>query len=219
MHAVPEILPPSSIKSVSLAELPYQTPLQPPLFARVLRVVRLGLMVCGALSLSAAGGVALVYLGGGPDEALLVSEDEAGPVVVAAAPAKEPDPVAPIQEESAREDAALDAPIRIVEIPPPDFDEPPTDPEAELQLPPEPLVMARLPRPRPDEPIVTGSIGRRDSYPPAPAYDPCEILERLGAPFPVRVRCFHESRGAPPPPSYPAYPPDYRSPQPYTPPW
>jgi hypothetical protein len=222
MHAVTEIPPPSSIKSVSLAELPYQTPLQPPLFARVLGVVRLGLMICGALSLSAAGGVALVYLGGGPDEALLVSE-EAAPLVVAAAPASEQsDSVEPIEDEPVRDEAARDEPIRIVEIPPPpDLDDSLPDLAADVQLQSEllmesePLIVARLPRARPDEPIITGSIGRGDSYAPAPAYDPCEILQRLGAPFPVR--CFQDSRGAPPP--YPTYQPDYRPPHPYTPPW
>jgi hypothetical protein len=55
-----------------------------------------------------------------------------------------------------------------------------------------PVAVARLPRPRPDEPVYTGSIDR-----PAEAHrqpiDPCAALASLGAPLPFRMRC---ERGA-----------------------
>ena len=66
---------------------------------------------------------------------------------------------------------------------------------------------ARLPRPRPDEPVVTGSIARAGQD-HAAAYthyrraDPCEAWNSLG--MPLRFRCVRETRVEPR--YYPAYP-------------
>jgi hypothetical protein len=194
-----------SIKSVSLADLQAQDS-RPTFAARAIRLAKIGLMAWGALSLSAVGGVALVYLQGGPDGDLLVSEQDIE------APDK-PDESPRVLELVART-TTLPEPASFAEVENADAEEP-----APTTVSPEPIVLARLPRPRPDEPIVTGSIDRRDWFErPSPRYDdPCEFLARLGAPLPVRVRCLQESRAAPP--RYPPSPPEYRPPQPYVVPW
>jgi hypothetical protein len=208
MHALlAETGAPDSIKSVSLADLERQDEARPPLFARIVHLVKVGLMVWGALSLSAAGGIALVYLQGGPDDALLVGDKE-----TAIPETRDEPPTKPIGQT-----ASLPAPVSIAETDPAEAEESFVAP-AVAEAPPEPLILARVPRPRPDEPIVTGSIGRRDAFPPSPAYaDPCQILERIGAPLPVRIRCLNDSHAAAPP--YPSYPPNYPPPQPYARPW
>jgi hypothetical protein len=200
---------PDSIKSVSLAELADQADPRPPLLTRVAHLVKVGLMVWGALSLSAAGGIALVYLQGGPDEALLVGDEE-----TAIPEPRDAPPARPVEQT-----ASLPEPMSVAEVEPAGAEESFVAPPVAAGLPElEPVILARLPRPRPEAPIITGSIGRRDSYPPSPAYaDPCAILERIGAPLPVRLRCLNDNRAAAP--SYPPYPPNYRPPQPYVVPW
>jgi hypothetical protein len=83
------------------------------------------------------------------------------------------------------------------------------------------IVEARLPRPRPDEPIITGSIERpratRNRY-----ASPCDALARIGARFSIAIRCHREARVYAPPPAPP--PPAtqtgyaYPQPSPYRPP-
>jgi hypothetical protein len=75
-----------------------------------------------------------------------------------------------------------------------------------------PIIAARLPRPRPDEPAETGSIGATAAA-HGRVYGPCAALADLGAAFAFRVRCTRETRAYAPPPG-----PYYYYPQPYSPP-
>ncbi len=83
----------------------------------------------------------------------------------------------------------------------------PAKPEVLTPAVPVEAELARLPRPRPDEPMITGSIAQL-SDPAARRYaqnrhaDPCDAWNSLGLPF--RLRCVHESQAAP------SYQPDYR---------
>ena len=75
---------------------------------------------------------------------------------------------------------------------------------------------ARLPRPRPDEPVFTGSVARADLSPrPAAArgFGPCEALNQIGASLAFHVRCQRQAYAPPPPPRY------YYEPRPYYPPY
>ncbi len=189
---------PDSVKSVSLAEL--ASP-RPSLFRRTLRLARIALMAWGAISLGAIAGIAAYYLNGGSDAVLLVSENQAAPSPPIAEP--RPERLAALVETA---DAPIDtAPPAVVM------------PEAMMFRIPEPIVEARVPRPRPEAPIITGSIGP-PAYDPnyvaparRPAFDPCAALRNLGSPFPFRVRCSQQSRVYAPPRQY--------YPQPYHPPY
>ncbi len=160
-----------SIKSVSLQDL---VNMRPPFFGRMREIAKTGLMIWGAVSLSAAAGYAALHLQGGPAEPVLRQD---GPAVERSGPA------AAI--------ASVAAPVRSEEL---------------AAGEPSRTELARLPRPRPDEPIVTGSIAPED--PAARRYaqnryaDPCDAWNSLGLPF--RLRCIRESRAAP------SYQQDYR---------
>jgi hypothetical protein len=62
---------------------------------------------------------------------------------------------------------------------------------------PEPQQSARMPKPRPDEPVVTGSISSAAPRPVAPRRyadsrrrDPCQVLQAITSRLPLRVHCF-----------------------------
>jgi hypothetical protein len=195
---------PYGVRSLSLEEI-VTAPPPLPIWRRILRFIRIAVTAWGVISLGAVSGVAYYYLSGEPDAALLVSQeplplaiaDEAEPAAAVAQP--EPERVA-VAGDRAPSAEAVFAPAAFPEL---------------SGLEPSPLTAdARLPRPRPDEPIITGSLG-------PPRYDPdyvpkhrrrignpCTTLRNLGAP----IRCGNQARVYSPPPV-----PEY-FPRPYQPP-
>jgi hypothetical protein len=191
------------VRSLSLEEIVGQGP-PLPLLARIVKFGKIALIAWGAISLGAAGGVATYYLRGASPTPLLVADQ---PKPTAGKPAV-------AEPQTPRVASATDAGLDAADM----FG--PADQPSALSLSP-PMIEARLPRPRPEDPIVTGSIGR-PAYDPnyAPPIrrrivDPCTALRNLGAP----IRCSNRRRHvyvAPQPP--PSPPPAQYYPQPYHPP-
>ena len=188
-----------TIKSVTLADLQFGRPSP---FDRIAGFAKTALILWGALSFGAATGIALYYIAGVAGGPVLVSETQAADAIVAEA----------VDER----DASL------AEIPPhlADYIDSKADDVVE---PSAPAVAARLPRPRPDEPVITGSIepvkdARAEYIEPQdarPQYaGPCEALQALGARFIFGLRCDRQTRAyqpAPQPLSY--YPTPYQPPR------
>ncbi len=237
MHAISDGTARSdSVKSLTLYDLaatPRRLP-SPPAFqipdlgtivpvARIVDLARKAVMAWGLISLGAVAGMTAYYSNGGADSLLLARDaatasDIAGPQVHLAALLEIPD--------------APDAASTRFALPP--TPAPPTRQpiaavgavEAPALNEPPPIVEARLPRPRPEEPIFTGSIGTPADAPyysaprGRPSRDPCLALRNLGAPFLFGSRCYRQSRASPPPPPVIYEPPPQRqyAPQPYQPP-
>ena len=189
---------PYGVRSLSLEEIVTQPP-PLPLWRRLLRLIRIAVMAWGVISLGAIAGMAAYYLHGEPETALLVSEEQS-PVV----PAKPKlDRVAAAFEVAPPAEAVF-APAALREL--------------SLLARSPATIDARLPRPRPDEPVITGSLGP-PRYDPdyAPTHqrriaNPCTTLRNLGAP----IRCGNQARVySPPSPPQPV--PEYY-PRPYQPP-
>jgi hypothetical protein len=194
---------PFGVRSLSLEEIVTQPP-PLRLWRRVLRFTRIAVTAWGVISLGAVAGMAAYYLNGEPDTGVLVSEGQMPPKA-APAPSSEPDRIAVAFDLAPPADAVF-APAAL-----PEFSR--LEPSAAMMDP-------RLPRPRPDEPIFTGSLGPPRSGPPrydpdyAPTYrrriaNPCTTLRNLGAP----IRCGNQARVYSPPPPAPEY-----YPRPYQPP-
>jgi hypothetical protein len=185
-----------TIKSVSLADLEFGRPSP---FDKFAGLAKMALMLWGALSFGAAAGTA-AYFVAGSTEPILVSERKVEKPKDLEAPAA-PERVAAIAEAEPSIKEYVDS----------------GEPQV-LNIPEPVVVEARLPRPRPDEPIITGSIERpraaRNRY-----ATPCDALARLGARFAISIRCHREARVyAPPPPPASASQARYDYPQPYRPP-
>jgi hypothetical protein len=191
---------PYGVRSLSLEEIVTQAPPR-----RILRYMRIAVMAWGVISLGAVTGMAAYYLNGESSTALLVSESQTPPKAAAAEPA--PDRVA-MAVDAAPSAEAVFAPAALPEL---------SGLERSAAI-----IDARLPRPRPDEPIITGSLGPTRYGPPRydPEYvpthrrrisNPCTTLRNLGAP----IRCGNQARvyAPPPPPPVPEY-----YPRPYQPP-
>ena len=199
-----ETLAPSTehygVRSLSLEEIVGQV--RQPLLVRIARFGKVMLIAWGAISLGAAGGIATYYLGGGSGESILLSEQApAKPAKSKTVPDAQPTRIATADSDDG---ANLFAPA----------DQP------SMLNPSPPIMEARLPRPRPDEPVITGSIGR-PAYDPdyAPPIrrrivDPCTALRNLGAP----IRCSSQRRVHVAPEPAPPPPPVVYYPQPYHPP-
>ena len=233
MGAVTQFWPDDAVKSVSLADMlpPKAPPRRPlaaafPFFARLVNLLKIGLMAWGAISLGGVAGISAFYLSGMSDAPLLTAA-KMHPAYAA------PAGTAPAAERLA---ALIDAPLPMTA--PPFSLQRPAAPVAASPLPPPatasepaPIVEARLPRARPGDAIITGSITPSDSgrdwtgRAPRSALDPCNALKNLGAPFLFGNRCGPYTHVYPPPPRefdrVTAYPPppahDY-APRPYQPP-
>jgi hypothetical protein len=275
-----------SVKSISLWELvntkpppepdywakkPSFWPKKPSLFARSIKLAKLGLMALGILSVGALAGIGNYFLNGvsgtplfaTEDTQSLASESTAPPVsedfsieeLVTAAdelPPLEATPESPTASPNERLAALLDQPETPASVVPPAIlkqvsmfrtpaprEEAPSPAVNEAQ--PLPSDDVRLPRSRPDEPIITGSI-RRSTLEPQQAADrkaaakpsrwqrfgPCAALRSLKVPYLFGNRCGRYTRYDPPPPRQgvrvvaepaPAPAPARQySPQPYQPP-
>ena len=196
---------PYGVRSLSLEEIVTAAP-PLPIWRRILRFMRIAVTAWGVISLGAVSGVAYYYLNGEPDAALLVSQESESLVIAdqADSPA-----AAPAQPETERVAVAVDgAPSAEAVFAPAAL------PELSGLAPSSPTAEARLPRPRPDEPIITGSLG-------PPRYDPdyvprhrrrignpCTTLRNLGAP----IRCGGQARAYSPPPVPEYYPRPYQPP-------
>jgi hypothetical protein len=206
---------PYGVRSLSLEEI-VSAPPPLPLWRRALRFIRIAVTAWGVISLGAVSGVAAYYLNGEPETALLIGEDEVSLEerlsLVArdvALPPPEATPAVPAPTletayvESAPPADAVFAPAALQEV--------------STLAPSAQTADVRLPRPRPDEPVITGSLGppRYDpDYRPAhrrriDLRSPCTTLRNLGAP----IRCGGQARAYTPPPAAPDYPP-----RPYQPP-
>ncbi len=179
-----------AIKSVSLADLQFDRPSR---FDWLKSLTRTVLMLWGALSFGAAAGTAAYYFAGSSGEPILVSQTKPAPDTLATV----------IKSDAALADIAAHASDDVAL---------PADPPLASDF----VVEARLPRPRPDEPVYTGSIEI-----PRPVHvrhaTPCEALARLGARF-FGLRCREEARAyAPPPRPHVYYSEPY--PEPYQPPY
>lgn len=191
---------PYGVRSLSLEEIVTRPP-PLPLWRRFLRFVRIAVIAWGVISLGAVAGMAAYYLNGEANTALLAGEGPAPPKATPAEP--EPDRVA-VAVDTAPPAEAVFAPAALPELSGLERSSPLTD--------------ARVPRPRPDEPVITGSLGppRYDpDYVPTHRRriaDPCTTLRNLGVP----IRCGNQARVySPPPPPLPV--PEYY-PRPYQPP-
>jgi hypothetical protein len=159
-----------SIKSLSLQDI---VNARPPLFRRAVEIAKTALMIWGAISLSAAAGYATLQLQRSA-EPVLKSERTAVATTDKARPA------APTRR----------AAQKLVG---------PTEGARASRETSDQALAARLPRPRPEDPIITGSIPRvqpdHRRYAQARYDDPCEAWNSLGMPF--RLRCVRESELAP----------------------
>lgn len=190
---------PYDVRSLSLEEIISQD-LRPPLLKRLANFVKVAVLAWGVISLGAVAGIAAYYLSGEPETALAVSEVPQPPKLLSVKP--KPDRVA-VAIDTVPTATDVFAPATLPTL------------SGLGALPP--IAEARVPRPRPDEPIVTGSLGppRYDPY-YVPAHrrrivDPCIALRNLGAP----VRCGRQVRAyapPPPPPRAEYYPRPYQPP-------
>jgi hypothetical protein len=200
---------PYGVRSLSLEEI-ITAPPPLPLWRRAVRFIRIAVTAWGVISLGAVSGIAAYYLNDEPETALLVSEshaslDERLSAIAIDDPLPQPEatPAAPppVLEVAAIESApsadAVFAPAVLPEI-------------STLERSPQ-TTDVRLPRPRPNEPVITGSLGP-PRYDPnyAPTHrrrinlrNPCTTLRNLGAP----IRCGGEARAYTPPPAAPEYRP------------
>ncbi len=191
MDAIPQqALVTRPVTSVSFADLEFDRPSR---FDWLKSLGRTALMLWGALSFGAAAGTAAYYFTGSGGEPILVSQQKKAATETLAT-AVETDPT-------------------LAQLPPhlSDYVAPPADPSLATRF----VVEARLPRPRPDEPVYTGSI--EPMPPPRVARsrfaDPCEAFARFGARFLFGMRCRQETRvDAPPPPPRNYYPQPYQAP-------
>jgi hypothetical protein len=167
MRGRAEFLGDDTIKSISLADMlpPNAPPRRPftagfPFFARMVNPVNIALMASGAFWLGAFAGMSAFYLVG--------AVDPLGPATVSA-PASTNASAPPAAEcLAALIDAALPPTMTAASLSReaatapnvPRADLAPTPATAAPALAPNPtmIVQARLPRPRPEDPIITGSI-------------------------------------------------------------
>jgi hypothetical protein len=177
-----------TIKSVTLADLQFGRPSP---YDRIAGLAKMALMLWGALTFGAAAGTAAYYFAGASGEPLLITERK-----IETPPQAKP------------------ATVAVAEIPPPANADVASNVEEEIE--PAPIVEARMPRPRPDEPVFTGSV-ERPRQARSRHIDPCEALDAIGARFIFGMRCQREARVyAPAPPPPPRY---YYQPAPYQPPY
>jgi hypothetical protein len=214
-----------SVKSVTLEEytnppLPLENP---SLILRALGYVKLGLMAWGIISFGALAGIASYYLKDDPARPILVSQVEDP-----AAASEAEQPVDPAQTEQSVAASAPELPIEptdtapapirlaaLVEIPQPSIvTDPPSGLAQALALRVrQPGEEARLPRPRPEAPIITGSIGRpahhsrRRNF-----FDPCAAIRSIGVPFLFGNRCAQHARVYAPAPRHASRPEPYSPP-------
>lgn len=220
-----QTIEPGSVKSMTLEQLAegrYGLAWPETRFAGMVRLARNALIAWGAVSLGATIGMGYFYLTG-PADGL-----RAGGIRAPAAEAPASTRLsllldaAPMSESPAADFApvAAQAPARpaIASTVMPPASEP-----GAFAAPDAPLADARLPRARPGDPIVTGSIPRRATYNPKrfpvwgrPAPTPCVVLRDFGA----QVRCTRQARYYAPPPPPPVVPLQARDyyPRPYQPP-
>jgi hypothetical protein len=187
---------PYGVRSLTLEEI-VTAPPPLPLWRRILRFFKIAVMAWGVISLGAIAGMSAYYLNREPETALLVSEQQAAPD---AAPVRaEPDRVTVAAVDAAPPAETVFAPAALSEL-------------SALEKSPA-IDDARLPRPRPDEPVITGSLGppRYDpDYVPTHRrrLNPCTTLRNLGAP----IRCGSQARVYSPPPVPEYYPRPYQPP-------
>ena len=208
------------VRSLSLEEI-VSAPAPLPLWRRALRFIRIAVTAWGVISLGAVSGVAAYYLNGEPETALLVAEDEVSldeRLSLASREVASPPPEAlPAEPAPTLETASIEA-TPVESAPPADaVFAPAALQEVSTLAPSAQATDIRLPRPRPDEPVITGSLGppRYDpDYKPThrrriDLRSPCTTLRNLGAP----IRCGGQARAYTPPPAAPEY-----LPRPYQPP-
>jgi hypothetical protein len=186
-----------AIRSVSIEDIVYGRHTR---WRRFLRHAKKAASVVSALAAAMAVGSAVYFVLSGSGEVLLTSKP---PASSASAPQiSEPldvpplsaiatagDPVTMVHPTPMRAPARTADPLEMAaltddataEIPPPGATSEPL-PEADL---------ARLPTPRPDEPIVTGSIARTDADPSERrGFRPCRTLQRWTSRLPLpRIHC------------------------------
>jgi len=210
MRGSAEFWPDDAVKSISLADMSAPSPPAParrplaaafPSLGRMVDILKIALRAWGAISLGAVAGMSAFYLSGATPAPLLAA---ASTRPASASPASAASP-------ADRLAALIDAPLPPTMTAPPFSLKPPaaTSAQSSMLLPaasePGLIAEARLPRPRPEDAIITGSIApsaERD-WRPRPhrsALDPCNALQNLGAPILFGNRC------GPSAPVYPASP-------------
>ena len=231
----------SAIKSFTLADFaPPSLPRARPrtwadlsLVSRAFRLVKAGLLAWGIISLGAVAGMSAYYVNGALEQPIVAAArspvivTSASPALVAtrSVGAQEPKSFAsPRSEASARERLAIlmDDPSPLIGP----LSSPEPGEALTLKTSAPIVAAARAPRPRPEEPIVTGSIRTRpgDVRPARRRMlDPCAALRKLGAPYLFGNRCGRYTRVYPPPPrqlNSAAVPPPEKEywPRPYQPP-
>lgn len=181
-----------AIRSVSIEDIVYGRHTR---WRRFVRRARQSATAVTALAAATALGAAVYFVAPGPGETMLVAP---APAVALSAP----DAHAPLDVPPLQAIAGLDAapapsvsagPTPILPATPFAAEVVEISAPAAAPAPPasEPVDLARLPTPRPDEPIVTGSIARADdSGIEQRRFRPCRTLQRWTShlPFP-RITC------------------------------
>ncbi len=184
-----------TIGSVTLADLQFDPPSS---FDRLKSLARMALMLWGALAFGAAAGTAAYFVAGTGE-----------PILVARASTEAPASEAPRETNKTT--------VALAEIPP-HLSEFVGKFEANTgEALPDPVEEARMPRPRPDEPVYTGSVERPRQVVRRRAFSPCQALADLGARYVFGLRC-RQARVYAPPPAPQSSAQVYYYPEPYRPP-
>jgi hypothetical protein len=156
---------------------------------RFLRRAKAALVVVGLAGLAVATGSAVYYVSSGPDDGTILASQHPAPVTTGSL------------SQQATEEPALPPSVKTLAQP---FAHPlarPLAPGAATAMPAHSTwsELARMPKPRPDEPVFTGSIAPsgqalRAAPPPrrtsvARRAGACRTLQALTAQLPLRIHC------------------------------
>ena len=171
-----------------------EPPRQLALFPSVARAARTALLVWGGISLAAVSGAAVVYAHGGfDDEGVAIEKAEAAPrqAVAAVAPQSAVTAVArkPVRFiETPR--ASIETPVTLAALPVPAIPSvaPAPPPAAEIPAAQAAPAEARLPKPRPEPPLVTASIPKLPREPVVAAPTKPVVTSSVAPPRAIYVR-------------------------------
>ena len=169
-----------------------EPPRQLALFPSVAGAARTALLVWGGISLAAVSGAAVVYAHGGfDDEGVAIEKAGAAPRQAVAAVAPQSAVTAVAQKpvrfiETPR--ASIEKPVTLAALPVPAIPSPALLPAAEIPAAQAAPAEARLPKPRPEPPLVTASIPKLPSEPVVAAPTKPVVTSSVAPPRAIYVR-------------------------------